>query len=85
MLSFDELLTLSEDELNELLEQELIRLADGDERKLWNLRKCQYSLTKDISIIRDPSLRARRMYQRMMEKFTELNELLNEVKNESSH
>jgi len=58
---------ITEQEARELIESELVRMADGDERKLWRLRKIQNRIDKQLRNIKDPIARMVRMKAILLE------------------
>lgn len=54
---------ITEQEAKELIEAEIVRLAGGDEQKLWRLRRYQHSISKELCKYQDPIARMNRMVE----------------------
>ena len=68
---------MTEQERKDLIEAELVKMADGDEQKLWRLRKFQASIDRELSKFVHPTARMNKAIEMMWSKFEELRSALN--------
>jgi hypothetical protein len=70
---------ISEEERKAVIEAELIKMADGDEQKLWRLRKLQAKIDRERKKYVHPLAAMNAIGGLMWDKFNELRELLNDA------
>ena len=66
--------------VREHIESKLIEIADGDEQKLWKLKKLQNSIDKEMDKYHNPITRLNKMVEIFYSGLNEFNEALQEFK-----
>jgi len=66
--------------VKEHIESTLIELADGDEQKLWKLRKLQNSIDKELDKYINPIARCNKMVELFWNGFNEFNGVMQDFK-----